>query len=198
MDTENQTSLLCVIRHNVSIVYSPVLLQNTLHSRFWYTSICNISLLSRRRKKKKKQTTTCQVVILFSSIAPGFSDVCTVVTGCQVSLSWLALCRCFDTIRLLLTQEQQSVSFAFEKTMTGGQSVVDLWRLVTTLRFMSQQRGGTHTQTHTRPSASKFITVHHFPTCSVMTFSQSHKNPGKPVGVNQCRATSPAAAHIHY
>lgn len=54
MDTENQTSLLCVIRHNVSIVYSPVLLQNTLHSRFWYTSICNISLLSRRRKKKKK------------------------------------------------------------------------------------------------------------------------------------------------
>lgn len=50
----------------------------------------------------------------------------------------------------------------------------------------------------THPSTSKFITVHHLPTCSVMTFSQSYKNPRKPVGINQCLSTFPAAAHIHY
>lgn len=50
----------------------------------------------------------------------------------------------------------------------------------------------------THPSTSKFITVHHLPTCGVMTFSQSYKNPRKPVGINQCLSTFPAAAHIHY
>lgn len=31
----------------------------------------------------------------------------------------------------------------------------------------------------THPSTSKFITVHHLPTCSVMTFSKCYKNPRK-------------------
>lgn len=50
----------------------------------------------------------------------------------------------------------------------------------------------------THPSTSKFITVHHLSTCSVMTFSQSYKNPRKPVGINQCLPTFPSAACIHY
>lgn len=107
--------------------------------------------------------------------------MCALCSGMWVPSGLLARCLCFNTIGLLLTQAQQSVSVAFEKMMKGGHSVVDLWRLTVYESTPSVK----HTFTH--PSASKFITLHHLPTCSVMTFSQFHKNPGKPVGVNQCR-----------
>lgn len=73
--------------------------------------------------------------------------------------------------------------------MTGGRRSFETCHDVTVYEPMTAD---------THPSTSKFITLHHLPTCSVMTFSQSYKNPRKPVGINQCLSTFPAAARIHY
>lgn len=91
--------------------------------------------------------------------------------------------------RALVSSHERRCAPPASERMTGGGRSLETCGSVLVYELMT---GDTHSST------SKFITLHHLLTCSVMTFSQSHKNPRKPVDINQYLSTSPAAAHIHY
>lgn len=147
----------------------------------------NCPHLTLQGKMFSKQATSILVSVLFS---------CTFCLPCETTVdvyTWANLFGCVCTCALTELSENKwlCVLYAAEKDdrwWEGSRS----FETCHSVPVYEPMTGDTH------PSTSKFITVHHLPTCSVMTFSQSYKNPWKPVGINQCLSTFTAAARIHY
>lgn len=144
----------------------------TLHSCLRYLG--NIGLLCFLFLFFNTQTAACLVVLFFSFTAPGLSDVCTAwlhanafqLGVCAATQSVCCTHKCSNLCRLHLKDDDR-----WSKCSRSLETCHNVRVYTSTTRRDSRPRA----RTHTRPSASKFITVHHLPTCSVMTFSQSHK-----------------------
>lgn len=161
----------------VSSLYSPLFTMEAHHT---------VRTLRHEGKTHNSQRGVC-IILLHILLLP-YVRIMYICVSTRVS-DFVCICTC--THSDFCTRVQLCVVYVFEKDdrwWEGSRS----FETCHSVPVYEPLTGDTH------PSTSKFITVHHLPTCSVMTFSQSYKNPWKPVGINQCLSTFPAAAHIHY
>lgn len=105
------------------------------------------------------------------------SSSCSTLSNSPLSHMWIHVCTCVFTFAYIQIFVDKCVAMCTvhiqndDRRWEGSRSFqtchnVPVYELMTAA---------------THPSTSKFITVHHLPTCRVMTFSQSYKNPRNPV-----------------